>query len=111
MDKRIKIGEVGVVSGQLVICDQCYINHEGEHRDLNDYFFMIKKRAKIGDGGLNLAEKYLQLNYDLGHDGLGVVFDSGLGDGTYDVYATIGKVNDCGQRIKKVDVILIEQDE
>lgn len=111
MDSRIKIGEVGVDSGQLVICDPCYINHEGNHRELNDYDYMLKKRAESGNGDLNRAEKYLQLKYDLGHDGLGVVFDSGLGDGVYDVYATIGKANGWGERIKKIEVILIEQDE
>jgi hypothetical protein len=106
-DKRIKIGLVGVDSGQLVICDPCYIDHDGGQSELNDYEYMIDKLAKTGDGDLNKSDDYLQLNYDIGHAGLGVLFRSGLGDGVYEVYATIGEVVGWGKRIKKVEVILV----
>jgi hypothetical protein len=52
-----------------------------------------------------------QLNYRMGHAGLGVVFSSGLGDGIYDVYATYKDLGDWGERITKVEIILVEDDE
>ena len=48
-----------------------------------------------------------QLRYLSGHEGLGVVFASGIGDGVYDVYATyrdLGKP--WGRRIVKVEILL-----
>ena len=107
-DKRIKIGVVGVDSGQLVICDPCYIKHNGEQSELNDYDELLKKKAESGNGDLNKADEYAQLCFDMGHEGLGVVFDSGIGDGVYNVYATIGEISCFGKRVKKVEVILDE---
>lgn len=107
-DRRVKIGVVGVDSGQLVICDPCYIDHEGEGKELNDYRHLMDLRAKTGGGDLNKAEDFLQLNYDLGHKGLGVLFNAGLGDGEYEVFATIGDVPGWGERVKKVEIMLIE---
>lgn len=46
--------------------------------------------------------------YTMGHDGLAVAFRAGLGDGVYDVYATIGDVPEWGERVKKVEIILID---
>jgi len=106
-DRTVKIGVVGVDSGQLLICDPCYIDHEGEGTELNDYDHMLELRAKTGGGDLNKAAHFLQLNYDKGHKGLGVVFDSGLGDGVYAVVATIGEVPGAGERVKKVEIILV----
>jgi hypothetical protein len=48
-----------------------------------------------------------QLNYRMGHEGLGVVFSSGLGDGTYEVYAIIQDVPGWGERVTKVEIELI----
>lgn len=106
-ENRLKIGVVGVDSGQLVVCDPSYIDHSGKHKELNDYKLLLEKRADTGSGDLNRKEKYLQLKYDLGHDGLGVVFDSGWGDGLYEVYATIVDTGKSGKRIKKVEIVLI----
>jgi hypothetical protein len=106
-DRRVTIGVVGVDSGQLVICDPCYIDHEGKHKELNDYDHMLDLRAQTGGGDLNHAEHFLQLKYDKGHAGLGVLFNSGIGDGAYEVIATIGDVPGWGERVKKVEVILV----
>lgn len=48
-----------------------------------------------------------QLNYRMGHAGLGVAFSSGLGDGVYEVYATYQDIKDWGNRITKVEIELI----
>ena len=106
--KRIYIGEVGVDSGQLVVCDPCYIG-KSKGLELNDYKHMLELRAKTGGGDLNKAKKYLQLKYDLGHNGLGVVFDSGFGDGVYPVYATIKKFKGMGERIVKIEILMGEE--
>lgn len=81
-DKRIEIGKVDVDSGQIVICDPCRIRHDGNEKALNEYGHTMQLTDNL----------HLQLNFDNGHDGLGVVFSSGFGDGQYPVYATIGSV-------------------
>ncbi|WP_155591104.1 hypothetical protein [Lysinibacillus cavernae] len=52
-----------------------------------------------------------QLHYKLGHEGLGVAFRSGFGDGMYEVFATIKDCSQWGERISKVEIVLIEDDE
>ncbi len=52
-----------------------------------------------------------QLNYTLGHAGVAVAFGTGLGDGTYDVFAEIVDTGSCGRRVKKVWVELITDEE
>jgi len=52
-----------------------------------------------------------QLNYRRGQEGLGVAFHSGFGDGIYEVLATIKDCGSWGERISKVEIVLIEDDE
>lgn len=97
----IELGKVGVDSGQLLIVDPCYLN---EHKQISSYDEFLKARGFPDKR--NYAD---QLKYDLGHDGLGVVFNSGLGDGVYKVY---GKLKDCGKlgkRLAKVKIVLIDK--
>lgn len=49
--------------------------------------------------------------YPMGHEGLAVAFASGLGDGTYAVYANYVDVPSWGRRIKSVEIELISDDE
>ena len=94
--KKIKIGEVGVDSGQLIVCDPCYIDSEWKKEDLemnkaggfepakNSFSYPAVCAQTLGPknyGG--------QLNYKMGHPGVAVAFSSGLGDGVYPVYAFI----------------------
>jgi hypothetical protein len=58
-----------------------------------------------------INRQYAQFHYPLGHAGIGVGFRSGLGDGLYEVIATIGEVNGWGERIKKVEIILVDDDD
>lgn len=130
------IGHCGVDSGQILICDPCYIDSEWENEDFN-----ILRRVKHTDGTVlqfgkdfknygQVIEKYGksvndlmeskevvelpddqpsehpfsynacckqtlgeqgfgQLNFKMGHEGVGVVSSSGFGDGFYPVYADI----------------------
>jgi hypothetical protein len=127
-----EIGVVGVDSGQIVICDPCYIDSEWKNEDLvptpatitfpdgtseqvlscSKRWFELVDRVNTGelkitqDNGFanaknnfsypacaekTLNEGYGQLNYELGHAGVGVTASSGYGDGCYPVYATIVK--------------------
>ncbi|MGE7114325.1 hypothetical protein [Lysinibacillus sp. NPDC047702] len=52
-----------------------------------------------------------QLNYSGDQEGLGVAFRSGFGDGIYEVIATIKDCGSWGERVSKVEIILIEDDE
>jgi len=51
-----------------------------------------------------------QLNYKMGHPGLGVAFNSGLGDGIYNVYATYKDIEGWGKRIVKVEIELLDNE-
>ncbi len=101
-DRKIKLGVVGVDSGHLLICDPCYLDC---HSSLK--FENITGALGLNSGNPKKWQKFAQLKYDLGHVGAGVVFESGLGDGVYEVWAKVGKVNGLGERIKEVIVKLI----
>lgn len=110
----VKLGVVGVDSGQLVICDPCYLEDEflstASNEDLEQGTVgefsrrgIFKVTTSPSQGG--------QLNYRMGHEGVAVAFMSGFGDGTYDVFAEIVDAGAWGKRIKKVWVELITDEE
>ncbi len=151
------IGVVGVDSGQLMICDPCYIDSEWVREDFVDIRRYKDTRGKVyeyqkdfphfehampsgktpnqliesgawklvpvpeqaqtrgrfsyaGVCETTLSEKQAgQLCYKIGHTGVGVAFCSGLGDGTYNVYATYADVDSCGRRIVSVRIELINE--
>lgn len=51
-----------------------------------------------------------QLNYKMGQPELRVAFNSGLGDGVYNVYATYKDVEGWGKRIVKVEIELLDDE-
>ena len=156
-DKIIKIGEVGVDSGQLLVCDPCYIDSEWHkedfederiYKDIHDESLWVWKKhfahfeskivhykgktpnqliaegtwTKMPPGEAKHPFSYNacclashneggQLKYRLGHDGVGVCFPSGLGDGTYNVYAHVRDVDGWGERVTKVEIIMIDDDD
>jgi len=138
--KEVLIGEVGVDSGQLLLCDPCYIDSQWKKEDFQDvrkykhkttgevlqyrvdfanYESPIKKHGDKTMNQLNstgeweklenadlaehpfsynaccqatLSEKrHGQLNYKMGHSGVGVAFSTAFGDGVYPVYAKYNK--------------------
>jgi len=178
MSKIVKLGTVEVDSGQLMICDPCYIESEfknpdsGGKADHGHAIYKHKDDGKLwqfcyneqpGNNAVNafpgsymdmipeygkcpndlIQQKIFektdidpvphipasefsyrsickttgcenqggQLNYTLGHEGVAVAFRSGLGDGTYDVYAEIVEAGNWGERIKKVWVELITDEQ
>ena len=176
--KIVKLGVVGVDSGQLIICDPAYLENQfqqpdsGEKSDHAHPVYRNKSDGKLwqfcygtkpsieGVNAINgtysdiipeyglsandLREKGLfeetdidptphipeaefsyrgickatnnnnqggQLNYLLGHAGVAVAFRTGLGDGTYDVFAEIVDTGYLGERVKKVWVEFITDEE
>jgi hypothetical protein len=132
--KKILIGHVGVDSGQLLMCDPCYIDSEWSKEDFTDIRVYEHKdtkeklqymvdfphyEAEIAKYGKNMNQLIAtgewddvpatesefpfsynacckatlsddghgQLNYKLGHPGVGVAFSTAYGDGVYPVYA------------------------
>ena len=81
--KRIKVGTIGVDAGLCWIGDPCYILHKGK-----------KSPKAIGKDWMDFCNKlgnddHKSFNFDMGHEGLGVVVSTGYGDGSYPVIATI----------------------
>ena len=104
--RRVKLGVVAVDSGQLVVMDPGYVESCWRPGDGSGLF----------DGGTfeECAELILspqgggQLRFPNGHAGLGVVFASGWGDGTYEVFADVDDTLEKG-RIIRVEIVLIPQ--
>ena len=161
-DERVLLGCVGVDSGQLMVCDPTYIDHEWQHTHDEDFMSAISELSQYRDTETGeifqhpmnwdaiyrngktyneayadgLFEEYIpdsvkeiakhfsyagccantlhgfggQLHYPKGHAGAGVVFSSGLGDGIYEVWATIGEVEGWGRRVKKVEILLMDEE-
>ncbi len=146
------IGHVGVDSGQLLLCDPCYIDSQWVNEDFEDV--RIYKHKVTGDtvqyrkdfanyeevipkygqtmnqliatnewdnvetppaknnfsynacAQATLSDEgHGQLNYQLGHPGIGVAFSTAIGDGYYPVYAVY---NNEGHLIK-VEVVFDEE--
>ena len=176
--KVIHIGQVGVDSGQLVLCDPAYIESQYktipssgadhahdvyEHADGSLWQYThgdpsnikgvtnfpgtygdvvprygktpnemieskeLKKRSDINpvqhipEGEFSYRgicqatsrndSQGGQLNFTLGHAGAAVAFRTGLGDGVYDVFAELVDAGIWGERVKKVWVELISDEE
>jgi hypothetical protein len=151
------IGEVGVDSGQILVCDPGYIDSEWKEED----FEINRKHKHIDSTILQYGVDFLrydvvipkygktmsqiitdkeavevldkepakhpfsynacckktcdnensydgQLNFKMGHSGVGVVTSSGYGDGLYPVIADI---DDRSGRVKSITVVFIDDDE
>lgn len=98
------IGWVAVDSGQLMITDPSYLstwtdNEYGEG-EKGDYSYG-------GACAVTIEEQGGSLRFPLGHEGAGVAFRSGLGDGMYPVVATVEEVEHWGERITKIEVPMV----
>jgi hypothetical protein len=100
-NKRKFIGEVGVDAGLCWIGDPCYIlsgkRPKEIGKDWNEFCDILKEKGMYKD------KQTAQFNYDLGHEGLGVVTTTGYGDGGYPVYATFNEEG----RVTKIEIEFI----
>jgi hypothetical protein len=98
------IGEIGIDAGLCWIGDPCYILHaDPAPRAIGNDWSQFCDILSTGGH----RPTWRQFHYDLGHAGLGVVVETGYGDGTYPVFA---EINGDG-RIAKVWVQFIGPDE
>lgn len=102
-EERILMGHVGVGSATLMIVDPRYVEYECEVKEV-----LLDTCPEDGPRDLNHAKPYVEIEFG---GATGIVFDSGLGDGIYEVYATTHEVGPWGERITKVEIILIDDDE
>lgn len=89
-----QIGVIGVDAGLCWIGDPCYILHTNEPpedigKNWQDFCDRLFEK--------NNFIRHKQMKYDGGHDGLGVIVETGYGDGVYPVFA---KFNTEGRVIK-----------
>lgn len=115
VNQEVLIGHVAVDSGQLMLCDPCYLNKWQDNKEwakepadqngMYPFSYNGSCGATVGD------DQYGQLKFDGGHAGAGVAFASGFGDGFYPVYATIIEDGLWGRRISEVRVVMIDEEE
>ena len=115
-ERVICIGHVAVDSGQLMICDPCYI----EANDWQDqpYATLPPNASGVYPFNYNGAcsatlspELAGSLAFNSGNSGAGVAFASGYGDGLYPVYATYVDDPMFGMRVSKVEIVMIQDEE
>ena len=116
-DKRILLGSIGVDSGQMMLCDPCYISSwtdneydENTHKQMQEddtYPFSYNGAcaATFNEGFKgDILQNIIGAN-------LAAVCSSGFGDGVYEVWITVSDQGDWGQRVKKMEIIFIEENE
>ena len=97
--EEIKAGVVAVDSGSILITDPCYIdaewvNEEESTKPKNNFSYPTCCEKTLGGS-------FGQLNFKVGHPGVGVVTTSGYGDGTYPVFVKVEKESG---RVKEIRV-------
>tara|TARA_B100001939_G_C16825276_1_gene566183 strand:- start:90 stop:422 length:333 start_codon:yes stop_codon:yes gene_type:complete len=100
--KKVKIGTAGVDSGQLMVTDPCYIN-KFINNDFDDYEGKKKDTSYSYSGACTQTLRNENQGGELAN-GLGVVFSTGIGDGSYPVYAYLGEIDGFGERVLKVEI-------
>ena len=75
------IGKIGVDAGMVWVGDPCYILPDDD--SVEPEITWERLRSSMGN------KSHASLNYQLGHEGVGVCVSSGHGDGEYSVYADI----------------------
>lgn len=95
-ERVVHLGSVAVDSGHLMIADPCYVLKGQEWDDACDA--IVAPRQTHGVQLPHMATPFGKL-----------IFESGLGDGIYDVEAVIGDVPGWGERIKQVTITLIDE--
>jgi hypothetical protein len=123
--ERIKLGSIGVDSGQMMLCDPCYIESSWKKGEFNGEKIEEMKKSKEYEFGYSGAcAATLQEEGPKAHigdilgryspdseDGTGAVCSSGFGDGCYEVWVEVEDHGPWGRRVSKMEIIFIGDEE
>ena len=92
------------------------INKEKKKVYSGEYGFSLKQsRRLVGyvavDSGCLMITDPAYKDLDRDFEGKEIIFPSGMGDGTYNVYVTKTDLGKFGKRVSKVEIILISDQE
>jgi hypothetical protein len=99
------IGHIGVDSGQMLLCDPCYIDSMWKKKDVpnfNDLSDFEGEFNYLGAAHATLSEKSVGIL----DNGIGAVCSTGWGDGSYPVYVTYE-----GNRISEMRIVFMSEEE
>jgi hypothetical protein len=88
---RELIGRVGVDSGGLMITDPSYVDCFDRNNPQEPRAGLLEYGSNGYETAMTSEKRCGSMAFRLGHEGAGVVFASGYGDGFYPVYATRDK--------------------
>ena len=101
------IGYIGVDAGLCMVGDPCYASRDDDKatssHPIHDWPAFCKTIQEWRDEHPDEPAQ-MQLPYAHGHAGLGVVVESGFGDGMYPVYATVTDHGSWGKRVTQLRV-------
>lgn len=108
MSDEVLIGSVFVDSGQMMLCDPCYIDSSWEKIDA-DFDNINQYVGQFNYGG---AAQATLSDKDAGilGNGLGAVCATGFGDGNYNVYVTYSNEGSWGKRISEMRIVFIGEE-
>lgn len=102
-----KLGVCGVDAGILMIGDPCYFIGKGSsaaEKYKNDWGEFIKQQCRYGKDESDIA----QMNFQMGHSGLGVMASTRYGDGCYSVWGLFAGDEDTD---RPMAMIVVTEDE
>ena len=109
-NNEVYIGSIAVDSGQMMLCDPCYIDSSWKKNDVpadfTDLSMYRSEFSYLGAAEATLSEKSAGVLSN-GYAGLGAVCSTGWGDGMYPVYVVY---NDEG-RIAEMRIEFISEHE
>lgn len=97
-----KIGECAVDSGQIIIVDPCYVLPDKTESLLTEQDYTYDKLLKLREKD-SFRSQTDEIVFS-GIAGTGIRVDSGIGDGSYDVYARFVDDPDWGHRVAEVRI-------
>lgn len=114
MDKRILLGSIAVDSGQMMLVDPCYISSHWKDKNYDEQKQKEMKKSQdftMTYNGACAATLQDDKHGGILENGVAAVCESGFGDGAYEVWLTISDERDWGNRVKKMEIIFIDDEE
>ena len=103
---EVLIGSIGVDSGQMMLCDPCYVKDFVNTEPLDLTNNGEKYTGEFSYGGAcnaTLSDK----SAGILEDGIAAVCSTGFGDGSYNVYVTYSNEGGWGKRVSEMRIVFI----